>query len=268
MICLTTGKFFGDTVSTGRFGPFAITTSSYGAGNRLPRHYHSQAYLFVVLSGGIREETLRRATDCTRGWLVCNMAAEAHQDEILDRGALGLNVEISTQWLARFREAYRLREPVFYQHAGPAVAAVGALDLALCTRDSLQRLGVEEAVVRLLESVCGSAAGIRRRPRWLGKAEELIRRQPSFDLTLTEIAEAAGVHPAHACREFRHALGCTMTQYAARLRADKALVDVLRSDAPLAAIAAGNGFSDQAHLTRAIRNHFGTTPGKIRRERA
>jgi AraC-like DNA-binding protein len=36
-------------------------------------------------------------------------------------------------------------------------------------------------------------------------------------------ADAIGVHRAHLCREFRRHCGCTMTQYAGRLRADLAL---------------------------------------------
>jgi AraC family transcriptional regulator len=267
MIRLGAGKFFGETLSTRRFGPFAITASRYRAGELLPRHCHEQAYLYVMLAGGIAERALYRENLCTRGWLIYNEAGEAHQDQVLDQGALGLNIEMSAGWLVCLSETGSAREPVLYQHAGPAVTAVGTLQLAMSWHDCLQVLGVEEAVVRLIDSLQRPGQHRRRPPRWLGMAEELIRSRYFLGLCLDEIAEVAGVHPAHLCREFRRRFGCTMTQYAVRLRADRALQEVIRSDTPLATVAAQLGFADQAHLTRTIREHFGTTPGRLRRDR-
>src|SRR5262249_5360395 len=155
------------------------------------------------------------------------------------------------------------REPVLYQHAGPAVTAVGTLDLAMRTRDPLQPLGVEEAVLRLMDSLCRPVAWRRPPSAWLARAEELVRRRHSTGLCLNGVAEAVGIHPAHVCREFRRVFGCTMTAYAGRLRADSALTEIIRSDSSLATIAARGGFADQAHLTRTIKKHFGTTPGQL-----
>jgi transcriptional regulator GlxA family with amidase domain len=55
-----------------------------------------------------------------------------------------------------------------------------------------------------------------------------------------------------------------MTQYAARLRSDDAFQQLTGSAQPLAAVAARAGFADQAHLTRTMREHFRTTPSRIR----
>jgi AraC-like DNA-binding protein len=135
-------------------------------------------------------------------------------------------------------------------------------------KDALQLLGVEEAVVRLIDSLSRPVQRQRCRPAWLAKAEELIRNRFRLGLTLQEVADAANIHRAHLCREFHRFFGCTMTQYAGRLRADAALQELIRSDSPLACVAAQTGFADQAHLTRTIRQHFGTTPGNLRRQLA
>jgi AraC family transcriptional regulator len=267
MICLQSGQYFGNAVSTRRCGPLSITLSCYGAGTRLPPHCHQQAYLFVMLGGAFSERSLRRDTLCTRGWLIFNEAREAHEDQVLERGAEGLNIELPAAWLARLREARGPREPVVYRHAGPAITAVGALHGALRSRDGLFRLGVEEAVTRLLDSLGRFARSAGRSQARLFRVEELIRTRHPRQLALDALAAEAGVHPAHLCREFRRACGCTMTQYAARLRADAALAEVLRTDSPLATVAARTGFADQAHLTRAIRAYFGTTPGRLRCQR-
>ena len=102
----------------------------------------------------------------------------------------------------------------------------------------------------------------------LDRAEQAVRAQYRDGLCLRAVAAAAGVHPAHLCREFRRAYGCTMTQYAARLRGDDAFARLVGSADPVAAVAAQTGFADQAHLTRTVRSLFGTTPARLRRERA
>jgi AraC family transcriptional regulator len=269
MICLTAGRFFGETVITRRFGAFTITYSRYRPGERLPRHCHEHAYLYVMLGGGISERALRRDNVCTRGWVVYNEAGEAHQDQVLERGAEGLNIEVDAAWLATLRETRALHEAVCYRHVGPAITAVGGLQVAMQSTDLLQQLRVEEAVTQLINSLCGTPESRRRLPpAWLSRIEELIRSRPCSQLFLQELAAAAGVHPAHLCREFRRAFGCTMSQYLVRWRADAALQKLMRSEAPLTTVAAATGFADQAHLTRTIRSQFGTTPGGLRRRQS
>lgn len=266
MIRLRAGQFFGETQRVTRFGPFAVTRSRYRAAAVLPRHYHDVPYLYVMLVGGIRERAQLRDNSCTRGWLVFNEVGEAHQDQVFECGAEGLNIEISADWLPALRDVAQVRVPVQYQHAGPAVTAIGALELALRAPDPLQSLGVEEAICSLIETVCTPARSRGRAGAWLSQAEEWIRGRRGCNLCLGDVARAAGVHPAHLCREFRRVYGCTLTQYASRLRADWALNELIHSDAPLAEVAGRAGYADQAHLTRAIRDYFGTTPGKLRRE--
>jgi AraC family transcriptional regulator len=82
------------------------------------------------------------------------------------------------------------------------------------------------------------------------------------------LAATAGVHPAHLCRTFAARHGCTIGQYARRLRADRALAQILHTDEPLASVALESGFVDQPHLTRAVREFYHTTPARLRRERA
>jgi AraC family transcriptional regulator len=268
MVRLAPGEYFGQTVGRDSFGPLRITATRYRAGEVLPPHCHEQPYLFVSLAGAFRERASRRDHLCTRGWLIFNEAGEPHRDEVLERGAEGLNVELPPDWLPTSRHGPGGCEPFVYRFAGPAVTAVGALQLAMRVRDCLRAFGVQEAVTCLLDSLRRPAPGRGRAPGWLDRAEQAVRELYRDGLCLRTVAAAAGVHPAHLCREFRRKFGCTMTQYAARLRGDDAFARLIGSTAPLATVAAHAGFADQAHLTRTIRRLFGTTPARLRRERA
>ena len=82
--------------------------------------------------------------------------------------------------------------------------------------------------------------------------------------TLSQLAEAVGVHPAHLARSFRREYGLTVGQYARAVRLDWASAQLALPDASLAGIAVGAGFADQSHFTRAFRAHTGVTPGRYR----
>jgi AraC family transcriptional regulator len=265
VVHLQAGRFFGETLSTRAVGPFVITASRYRAGDCLPRHCHELTYLYVMLAGAIRERVLFRENVCTRGWLIYNEAGESHQDRVLEDGAEGLNVEISKEWLTLVSDGDFTRNPLAYRHAGPAISAVGALQLAVHLSDHLQILRVEEAVLGLIQSLFGHNGRASASRARLIRAEELIRNRTPR-LSLAGLARETGIHPAHLCREFRRDFGCSMTQYALWLRADSALADVMDSRATLAEVAAQNGFADQAHLTRTFRERYGITPGKVRRQ--
>lgn len=267
MVRLGPGKYFGQVVGTGSFGPLTITATRYRPGDVLPPHSHEQPYLFVMIAGALRECASGRDYDCTRGWLVFNRAGEPHRDLVHESGAEGLNIGLPADWLPASCRGPESCEPFVYRFAGPALTAVGALQFAMQARDCLRTLGVEEAVTGLLDSLCRPSVSRGRAPRWLDRAEMAVRAHYRDGLSLGTVAGAAGVHPAHLCREFRRAFGCTLTQYAARLRGDDAVARLFGTTDSLATVAAKTGFADQAHLTRTIRRLFGTTPARLRGDR-
>ncbi len=266
MIALGPGRYFGEVVTVRRVGHLLLTATRYRAGEVLPTHFHERPYLFTMFVGSVIEHTMGREHVCSRGSLIYNEAGESHRDHIAECGAVGLNVELSGARAAELRREGAGHEPLLYHHAGPAIHAVGILQRAAFSDDPLSHLGIEEAVTHLLDSLSGQVKIRRGRPPWLGKVESFIRHGYLDGLELGIIAPSVRVHPAHLCREFRRGFGCTMTEYAARLRADRALSDIMASDAPLATVAAQAGYADQSHMSRAIRKYFGTTPGQLRHD--
>jgi AraC-like DNA-binding protein len=73
-----------------------------------------------------------------------------------------------------------------------------------------------------------------------------------------------GVHPASLSRGFRLAYGLTPKRFRVERLASRAARRLRSSKVALSQVAAEVGFSDQAHMTRAIRHMFGMTPGALR----
>jgi len=55
-------------------------------------------------------------------------------------------------------------------------------------------------------------------------------------------------------------------QWQMKARVERAKNLLKKGDTPLASVAVGLGFADQAHLTRVFRKIVGTTPGAWRKE--
>ncbi|MFO0860999.1 MAG: helix-turn-helix transcriptional regulator [Phycisphaerales bacterium] len=266
MIRLQPGNYFGQTTQVRHFGDFRITATRYAPGTFLPTHCHEQAYLLVSLRGATIESAMHRDHVCSRGWVVLNQAGESHCDKISDQGAEALNIELPAAFVAQFGR--RLAEcPVQYRHAGGALPAVGCLQIAMRSSDPLSRLAVEESVTTIVDYLTDGAASDRvTGAESLQAVEQIIRDRNGLTPSLDSLAAHAGVHPAHLCRQFRRTRGRTMTEFAASVRADRALERVMSTDQPLSQISVECGFSDQAHMTRMFRRFFETTPGRIRRE--
>ncbi len=112
-----------------------------------------------------------------------------------------------------------------------------------------------------------SAAGIRRTPPWLHRAQELLHDRFADSLRTGEIAKEVAVHPAHLARAFRGCFGVSMGAYVRRLRLEWAAMKLAHSERSLAELALAAGFADQSHFTRAFKRYSGLTPRAYRRTR-
>ncbi|MEV1001730.1 AraC family transcriptional regulator [Nonomuraea sp. NPDC050202] len=96
------------------------------------------------------------------------------------------------------------------------------------------------------------------------RAREAILADPLAGASLVELARLLETSPSHLSHTFRHHVGMPLSRYRNRVRVSRALARMDQGETDLAALAAGLGFSDQAHLTRVMRAELGHTPGRVR----
>ena len=87
------------------------------------------------------------------------------------------------------------------------------------------------------------------------------------DLSVADLAAEAGVHPVHLARVFKRYLLCSPGEHLRGRRLERAAGMLGESHASLADVAHASGYADQAHLSRAFRSAFHSTPSKWRRAR-
>jgi AraC family transcriptional regulator len=94
---------------------------------------------------------------------------------------------------------------------------------------------------------------------------ELVQQRLAEDLSLEELALAAGISRFHFLRLFKNTFGMTPHRFIMEQRIGSARLMLEETSLPIAEIAATTGFSSQSHLCTAMRRSLGLTPGQWRR---
>ena len=100
------------------------------------------------------------------------------------------------------------------------------------------------------------------------RVRHLIRRHENGRLDLSSLAARASYSPCHLIRSYRDVFGETPSEYASRLRVERAWRLVNETTMPICEITEMLGFESQSGFCRAFKNSFGATTSEIRREHA
>lgn len=107
-----------------------------------------------------------------------------------------------------------------------------------------------------------SGAGLSRRK--LAAVKELIESKLDGELSVDLIANSLNLSPTYFSLLFKQCCGVSPHQYIIGRRNELAKKLLTETELPLSEIAARSGYSDQSHLTRAIRKSTGMTPRMLR----
>ena len=100
-------------------------------------------------------------------------------------------------------------------------------------------------------------------PQWAKELKEIIQDQIDTNLTLglKEISQSLRVHPSYLSREFsKYFDNLSFGEYIRKLRIEKAIELLKKSEYKLSEISYLTGFSDQSHFNRVFKSFTGMTP--------
>ena len=101
-------------------------------------------------------------------------------------------------------------------------------------------------------------------PDRIQRVDDYIQCHLARDIGVADLARTAGYNMAYFSRLFRRTVGDTPYRYVQRKRVEAA-ASALQTSATLAEVAISTGFCNQEHMTRAFRQFYDTTPGRLRR---
>lgn len=96
------------------------------------------------------------------------------------------------------------------------------------------------------------------------RVQHTIRTRPEQNLDMASLSRQVNYSTWHLGRIYREVFGETPSEYALRLRLERALHLVLRTSLPFCEITEASGFESQSSFCRAFRRQYRTTPTKAR----
>jgi AraC family transcriptional regulator len=110
--------------------------------------------------------------------------------------------------------------------------------------------------------------GVASLPGWrLRRVSDLIEARLDGELTIAEMAEAAGLSAYHFSRSFKAATGRPPHRYLLERRVERAKQLLADPAQEIVQVALAAGFASQEHMTTVFRRLTGTTPARYRRAR-
>jgi AraC-like DNA-binding protein/ligand-binding sensor protein len=96
------------------------------------------------------------------------------------------------------------------------------------------------------------------------KAREYIDKHKTEELSLANVAEAAGASVFHFCKVFHKTTGLKFTDYVARVRLEDARTRLLNPNLRISEIAYDVGFQSLTQFNRTFKRVFGQSPTEFR----
>lgn len=236
----------------------------------VPRHTHEVAH-FVFVMGGLYLTTARNAPPvCTGPAVVYNPPDTSHRDRFERssgriRGRF-LSISVKRALFADGPESVALERDPYCLSTPAAIAFANQIKEVLRARPRNAPARIASLTVELLATAADVDGGrVAAGPRWLRTAREMIRDRCSGPLTMSDVAEACGVHPVHLARVFRREIGCSPSAYLRLSRLERSAALLEDGGRSLAEVALDSGFADQSHFTKAFTRHYALPPGRYQR---
>lgn len=245
---------------------FRVTLSRFPAGMASRVHAHPRAVLAVTLTGRFEHRTPGEEADCPAASAHVKPVGEPHANRVGSVPSRVVSVEPDPGAIDRLGAA----RAVFERRGIVPDPEIGDLAWRLAAEidrpDDVSALAAEGLVLEMTARAAraGERDG-RPRPAWLASVIEILHERFGETLRIADLAEEVDVDARELAGRFREHLHVPIGTYVRRLRLEKAREGLASTEDPIASVAARSGYSDQSHLTRAMRKALGVTPGEYRR---
>jgi AraC family transcriptional regulator len=256
--------FGGKLVSMTEHSGVVLSEVQYPTAIRWKLHTHGRAFFALLLDGHYAESYRNWSWTYQPFTMGFHPEGMSHADECGVDNSRFFLIELEKTWVERLREY----SPACSIEPRVCDARTGLLAARLFRESKRQTLQLpllmEGLVLEILATMVPDSVSERKKPRWVAKVHEILQQEFSQKHTLEEIARRLDLHPVYLTRAFRKFTGESPGQCLNRVRVRNAIDRLANTEMSITEIALATGFSDQSHLTRALKQQTGVTPAAFR----
>lgn len=262
---LKTGAYLGVTKNSRDYNGIILSDTQYSSLDKFPPHSHENPYIAYVIEGHYLETSGGTTERHFPGSVVLHHADERHSNDNFSKSSRILNAEISMDWLKGYGLNYAAIESNISSNRFELQVILAGLYSEYVLNDNMTHLSIESGVLKMFhETVMKGSPHTNAIPEWAEKVKEMIYYEEPAELNLANFSAETGVHAAHISRDFRRYFACSISEYARRMKVEKAVSMIVNSSSSFAEISYRCGFSDQSHFIRVFRKFKGVTPQQFR----
>jgi len=256
--------FGGKLVSMTEHSGVVLSEVEYPTAIRWKLHTHGRAFFALLLDGHYAESYRNWSWTYRPFTMGFHPEGMSHADECGVDNSRFFLIELENAWMERLRD-YSPISPIEPRVCDAKAGLLAARLFRESKRCTLQLpLLMEGLVLEILSTMVPDSVSERKKPRWVAKVREILEEEFSQKHTLEEIARRLDLHPVYLTRAFRKLTGESPGHFLSRIRVRNAIERLTNTEMSIAEIALVTGFSDQSHLTRALKQQTGITPAAFR----
>lgn len=258
---LNDGIFYGNTLHQQALEHFNLTLTEYEPGDELPRHYHENPYLSLLLAGNYIEQAHRTDNMIASGYSIFRAEAHEHANKFDRQPGKCFNVELKSNAMQLFGHHIKDHQSIILKRSFLELFLLYQRFRESYHTDALDILSFE-VISHLFENSDPHRYG---RALWIKNIVEWVNDTPEEHFTIETIAAQANVHPIYMLRKFKEKTGVRLSDYINRTRLEKAANTIIAGQENLTQIAYTSGFYDQSHFSRSFKAYFGASPRNFKK---
>lgn len=261
---LERGTFFGNNKRQLALDQVLITETSCGQ-EPVDWHWHENPHLSYSLYGHCLEKGKKYEHIIQPGSLVFHNNQDAHCNIRHAPVSRNFYIEFGPGWLKKYGLEGDMPGSIRCIKDPFIKAMVNRLYFETARQDQFSEMASESLLLEILGKISGKQATPQTRvPGWVAKVESIIHDEPPQKMTLSYLAEEAGIHPVHLSRNFRNYFHTNLGRYIRTIKVQQATL-LLFKDISLTEIAYQSGFFDQSHFIRCFKERYKITPKAFRK---
>lgn len=265
MIHLPKGQFYGQTTETVLLDGLTLTDTAY-THDKVDWHYHENPYFTFILQGNLIEGNKKELYHCPAGTILFHNWQEPHYNIKPAGFTRGFHIELEAKWAKRYAfDLQRLQGNILVSNPDSKLLLYKIFKESKLN-DSNSDLSIQGLLLQTLAGLQHShETALKSPPSWVKTVSELLHDQSTESISLTQLSQAAGVHPGHLSRDFSRYFQCSFGAYIRKIKIDRALPLMSNQRYSLTDIAFECGFADQSHFIRCFKEMMGISPLAYRR---